>query len=97
MPRFLFVLVLIVATLLAIMVSAMNATSVAIELAFARITSPLGVALIVTFVIGLLVGSSWRLHWISQLLRERGQLRRALRIAEDRARATMTDGKGSIG
>ncbi len=86
MPRLLFAFCLILATLIAIVVSAMNATSVAIELAFARITSPLGVALVVTFVIGLLAGLSWRLRWTGQLLRERGRLRRALRIAEDRAR-----------
>ena len=90
MSRALFILALLTATLVAILVSAMNADRVAIELAFARFTAPLGVALVVTFTIGLLAGLSWRLRWIGQLLSERGRLRRALRLAEERVR-TLAD------
>lgn len=86
MSRFLFIAILIAAALLALVVSAMNASLVDIELAFARIPSPLGVALVVAFTVGLLVGLLWQLKWIANLLAERGRLRRALRIAEAKAR-----------
>lgn len=87
MSRFFFILVLLVAALLALLVSAMNADRVEIELAFARIASPLGVALVVAFTIGLLAGLAWQIKWVAQLLSERGRLRRALRIAEAKARS----------
>jgi uncharacterized integral membrane protein len=86
MSRLLFILSLILAAGVALMVSAMNAGRVEIELAFARFAAPLGIALVVAFTIGLLAGLFWRLRWIAQLLGERGRLRRALRLAEDRAR-----------
>lgn len=86
MSRFLFIAVLLLAGLLALIVSAMNSGSVDIELAFARIASPLGVALVVAFTIGLLAGLLWQLRWVANLLAERGRLRRALRIAEAKAR-----------
>jgi uncharacterized integral membrane protein len=86
MSRFLFIAVLIAAALLALLVSAMNASRVDIELAFARIASPLGIALVVAFTVGLLAGLLWQLKWIANLLAERGRLRRALRIAESKAR-----------
>jgi uncharacterized integral membrane protein len=87
MARFLFILVLLSAVLLALLVSAMNASRVEIELAFARIASPLGVALVVAFTIGLLAGLAWQIKWVTQLLSERGRLRKALRIAEAKARS----------
>jgi uncharacterized integral membrane protein len=87
MFRFFSNILLIVAALLAILVTAMNAGRVEVELAFARITSPLGIALIVAFVVGLLAGLVWQLRWVAQLLNERGRLRRALRIAESKARS----------
>ncbi len=64
----------------------MNAARVDIELAFVRLTSPLGVALVVAFVIGLLIGLAWQMRWVAQLLSERGRLRRALRLAEAKVR-----------
>lgn len=90
MSRFLFVLSLIAAGVTAIIVTAMNTLDVDIELAFARVTSPLGLSLVFTFTLGLLAGLFWRLRWISQLLNERGRLRRALRVAEDQARQSST-------
>jgi uncharacterized integral membrane protein len=72
--------------LLAILVTAMNVGRVEVELAFARITSPLGIALVVAFTVGLLAGLAWQVKWVTQLLNERGRLRRALRIAESKAR-----------
>ena len=50
-----------------------------VELAFLRIATPLGLALVVAFVIGLLAGLFWRVYWVAELLDERGRLRRALR------------------
>jgi uncharacterized integral membrane protein len=63
----------------------MNAGRVDVELAFLRIATPLGLALVVAFVIGLLAGLFWRVYWVAEL-DERGRLRRALRAAETRAR-----------
>jgi uncharacterized integral membrane protein len=86
MSRFLFILSLVIAAGIALVVSAMNAGRVDIELAFARFDSPLGIVLVVTFTLGMLIGLFWRVSWIASLLSERGRLRRALRVAEDRAR-----------
>lgn len=87
MSRFLFLFSVILAALLALLVSAMNAGRVEIELAFGRIVSPLGLALVFAFTLGLVAGLAWRIHWVTQLLNERGRLRRALRLAESKARA----------
>lgn len=87
MSRVLLISVLIAAALLALLISAMNASHVEIELAFARVATPLGIALVVTFALGLIAGLVWQAKWIAQLLSERGRLRRALRIAEAKARS----------
>ena len=87
MSRAFLIAILIMAALVALSVSAMNAGNVHIELAFVRFSGPLGVILVVTFAIGLLAGIGWQARWVSQLLAERGKLRRALRIAESKARA----------
>ena len=87
MSRFLFRLSLAVALVLALLVSAMNLTRVDIELAFFRLSSPLGLALVAAFVLGLLAGLFWRVSWVAELLNERGRLRSALRNAEAQARA----------
>ncbi|HEY8539506.1 MAG TPA: lipopolysaccharide assembly protein LapA domain-containing protein [Steroidobacteraceae bacterium] len=86
MSRFLIITVVVLVGLLALFLSAMNSSQVEIELAFARLRSPLGVALIVAFTLGLLGGLFWQAKWIAQLLNERGRLRRALRLAESKAR-----------
>ncbi|MFL6548319.1 MAG: lipopolysaccharide assembly protein LapA domain-containing protein [Povalibacter sp.] len=65
----------------------MNAHPVEIELAFARLKSPLGVALVIAFTAGLLAGLAVRVYWVAELLAERGRLRRALRLAEANARS----------
>jgi uncharacterized integral membrane protein len=86
MSRFFLIVLLIACALLALFVSAINADRVEIELAFARFTSPLGLALVIAFTIGLLAGLAWQIKWVAQLLAERGRLRRALRLAESKAR-----------
>src|SRR4029453_6437953 len=86
MVRFFFYLSVSLAALLALLLTAMNAGRVDVELAFLRIATPLGLALVVAFVCGLLAGLFWRVYWVAELLDERGRLRRALRAAETRAR-----------
>ena len=86
MSRFFFIASLVIAAFLALLISALNASRVEIEFAFARIASPLGVALVIAFTVGLLAGLGWQSRWVTQLLAERGRLRRALRIAESKAR-----------
>jgi uncharacterized integral membrane protein len=86
MSRFLFRASLVLAALIALFVSAMNQELVAIELAFLKVRSSLGLALVVAFVVGLVAGLFWRIAWVAELLAERGKLRRALRVAETRVR-----------
>jgi uncharacterized integral membrane protein len=86
MSSFLFRASLVLAALIALFVSAMNQELVAIELAFLKVRSSLGLALVVAFVVGLLAGLFWRIAWVAELLTERGKLRRALRVAETRVR-----------
>jgi uncharacterized integral membrane protein len=92
MPRILFLFSVALAALIALLITAMNAGRVDIELAFVRITAPLGLALVIAFVAGLLAGLAWRVYWVAELLNERGRLRRALRLAEARARAAAVAG-----
>ena len=82
MARILFYFTVALAALVALLVSAMNAGRVDVELAFLRIGTPLGLALVFAFVIGLLAGLFWRVYWVAELLDQRG-----LRAAETRARA----------
>ena len=85
MTRFLFRSCLVIAASIAIAVAVLNGGEVAIELAFARLKSPLGLALVVSFVLGLVAGLSWQMLWIGRLLRERSRLRRAVRVADGKA------------
>jgi uncharacterized integral membrane protein len=86
MSRFFLIVLLVGCALLALFISAVNAGRVEIELAFARFTTPLGLALVIAFTVGLLAGLAWQIKWVAQLLAERGRLRRALRLAESKAR-----------
>jgi len=82
MTRFLFRLSLVIAAFVAISVSVLNPVEVPVELAFTRLRSPMGLALVVAFVLGLVGGLSWQMLWIGRLLQERSRLRRALRVAD---------------
>lgn len=95
MRRFLFLASLVLAALLALLVSAMNSGRVEIELAFGRVVSPLGFALVIAFTVGLLAGLAGRVYWVAELLSERGRLRRALRLAESKARTAAANHDGS--
>lgn len=93
MSRVVFIFSVALATLVALFVSAMNLDRVEVELAFLRIATPLGLALVVAFVAGLVAGLFWRVYWVAELLNERGRLRRALRLAEQRARDAAAAGE----
>ena len=94
MSRFLFRASLVLAALLALIVTAMNQEPVAIELAFLKLRSTTGLALVSAFVLGLIAGLFWRVAWVAELLRERSKLRRALRVAEEQVRAGVTKEAG---
>ncbi|HEY5761440.1 MAG TPA: lipopolysaccharide assembly protein LapA domain-containing protein [Steroidobacter sp.] len=95
MSRVVFYFTVSLAALVALFVSAMNVDRVEVELAFLRIATPLGLALVVAFVAGLVAGLIWRVYWVAELLNERGRLRRALRLAEQRARAAVATGENA--
>jgi uncharacterized membrane protein YciS (DUF1049 family) len=95
MTRFFFILSLVVAILAALLVTAMNSVRVDVELAFGRVASSLGAALVVAFAVGVIMGLLWHGYWLAELLTERGRLRRALRVAEARAREAAATGPGS--
>lgn len=88
MKRIGLAILLALLALFALLFGALNHERVSLELAFVRLTPPLGLALIVAFVTGLLLGVVWRSTWVADLLAERGRLRRALRLAESQARST---------
>jgi uncharacterized integral membrane protein len=95
MSRIVFFFSVALAALVALFVSAMNAERVEVELAFLRIATPLGLALVVAFAAGIVGGLIWRVYWVAELLNERGRLRRALRLAEQRARAAAAAGENA--
>jgi putative membrane protein len=82
--RFTQILLLLALVALGLIFGALNPQLVDVELAFTRLTLPLGLALVTALVIGLLAGILWRISWVAQLLAERGKLRRALRDAQSR-------------
>lgn len=86
MSRTFFLLSIALAAFLALLVTAMNAGRVEVELAFGRFGAPLGLALVVAFTVGLLAGLAWRGYWVGELLAERGRLRRTVRLLESQAR-----------
>lgn len=87
MSRPFFLLSIALAAGLALLVTAMNAGRVEVELAFVRFGAPLGLALVVAFTVGMLAGLAWRGFWVGELLTERGRLRRSIRLLESQARA----------
>jgi uncharacterized integral membrane protein len=93
--RVLFILLLLTAALLASLVTALNPDPVALKLAVGQLNAPLGFLIVLVFVLGLLAGMLWRVRWVAELLSERGRLRRALRLAESRARSSAVAGEPS--
>jgi uncharacterized integral membrane protein len=90
--RFLFLIALLVAAFAAMTFTALNPVPVEVQFGIGRTGTTLGFALIIAFVSGLLAGVIWRVRWVAELLAERGRLRRALRLAESKARADAVAG-----
>jgi uncharacterized integral membrane protein len=88
MSRIGFILFVIIVASAALLFSALNARPVEIEFAFGKLSAPLGLVLVSVLVLGLVIGALLRGVWVATLLTERGKLRRALRVAEARVRAS---------
>jgi uncharacterized integral membrane protein len=81
--------------LAAVLFAALNQQRFDVDVAFLRFEVSSGLALVITFVAGLLAGAWWRSNWIARLLAERGRLRNALRLAEARLPTDAVTGEGS--
>ena len=86
--RVAFGIVLVFVVLLSMLFTALNQQTFEVDIAFARFEVSSGLALLIAFATGLLVGSFARSRWVAELLAERGRLRQALRLAEGRLGAT---------
>ena len=82
--RVAFGIVLAFLLVLAMLFAALNQQRFNVDIAFARFEVSSGLALLIAFATGLLVGALARSRWVAELLAERGRLRRALRLAEGR-------------
>jgi uncharacterized integral membrane protein len=80
-----FVATILLLFVFAMLFTALNSERWPLDLAFARFETSAGLALIVAFSAGLLLGVLWRSTWVARLLAERGRLRNALRLAESRS------------
>lgn len=87
MKRLVLIALLVLLSGAGLVFALLNPDRLSIELAFVRLTVPVGLALIVAFAAGMLLGVLWRVTWVATLLGERGRLRRALRLAEAEARS----------
>lgn len=83
-----FVATILLLFVFALLFTALNAERFPLDLAFARFEASAGLALIIAFSAGLLLGVLWRSTWVARLLAERGRLRHALRLAESRSSAS---------
>ena len=67
--------------------TALNPQRFDVDIGVTRVGVSAGLALLIAFAAGLLLGAAWRSNWIARLLAERGRLRHALRLAESRRAA----------
>ena len=74
---------------LGLLFTALNPQRFDIDIGLTRFGMSAGLALLIAYSAGLLMGAAWRSNWIARLLAERGRLRHALRLAESRR---LTDG-----
>jgi cytochrome c biogenesis protein CcdA len=70
--------------------ASLNQQSFTIDVAFFKFEVTAGLALLVIFAAGLLLGAFAASRWVAALLAERGRLRQALRLAETRLGAAAT-------
>jgi uncharacterized integral membrane protein len=77
---------------LAMLFTALNRQVFDVDIAFFKFEVSSGLALLLAFSAGLLLGALVRSRWVAELLAERGRLRQALRLAEARMGANAGDG-----
>jgi len=94
--RVAFGIVLAFLLVLAMLFAALNQQRFNVDIAFARFEVSSGLALLIAFATGLLVGALARSRWVAELLAERGRLRRALRLAEGRLVASATVAESAV-
>jgi uncharacterized integral membrane protein len=80
--------------LLAMLFTALNQQRFDVDVAFLSFEVSSGLALLIAFSAGLLLGALARARWVAELLAERGRLRRALRLAETRLGASDDRARG---
>jgi uncharacterized membrane protein YciS (DUF1049 family) len=86
MVRTKFIVLLLLVMALAMVFVTLNPQPVTIELALVHWQPRLGLALVIAFAMGLAIGALSRGAWVTELLQERGRLRRALKAAEAKVR-----------
>lgn len=86
MARRKFMIVLLLVMLLSLVFTVFNPQPANIELAFVQIHLRLGVALVIALALGVVLGIVIKGLWVTELLSERGRLRRALKAAESQVR-----------
>ena len=87
MLRTKFIVLLLIVMAMAMLFVTLNPQFVPVELAWMRWRARLGTTLVIAFALGLMVGVMLRGVWVTELLSERGRLRRALKAAEAKARS----------
>ena len=81
--RLTFVTVVLLAAI-GLLFTALNPQRFDIDIGLTRFGISAGLALLIAYSAGLIMGAAWRSNWIARLLAERGRLRHALRLAESR-------------
>jgi uncharacterized membrane protein len=82
MPRFVYIVCIVLVFALGALIVALNAEFMRVELLFGSIELSSGQWLVIAFFLGWVAGviSAW--HFVRKLTQERGDLRRKLRLAE---------------
>lgn len=81
--RLTFVTVVLLAAI-GLLFTALNPQRFDVDIGLTRFGMSAGLALLIAYSAGLLMGAAWRSNWIARLLAERGRLRHALRLTESR-------------
>ncbi len=87
MSRTRFISLLLLVSVLAMLLVALNPQPMLLELGVLQLQLRQGLVLVIVLAMGLLIGVMLRIAWITELLTERGRLRRALKISEAKVRA----------
>jgi len=71
-------------SMMGLLFTALNPQRVDVDLGVTRVGVSAGLAVLIAFSAGVILGAAWRSNWIARLLAERGRLRNPLRLAEAR-------------